>query len=148
GLRAGDTPAHERSAVLRRPPHILVTTPESFFLLLTSPKFREKLASVRPVVVDELHEFAGNKRTGHLDNTIGIPAGLRHGRLAWGGGGGGGGDGRQWGQLNAEPVRNPGRISRRVRGGERRRADAARDPDRARRRSGPRDGSSDRGAGT
>ena len=47
GLRTGDTPAHERSAMLRRPPHILVTTPESFFLLLTSPKFREKLASVR-----------------------------------------------------------------------------------------------------
>ena len=66
GLRTGDTPAHERSAMLRRPPHILVTTPESFFLLLTSPKFREKLASVRHVVVDELHALAGNKRAGPI----------------------------------------------------------------------------------
>jgi ATP-dependent Lhr-like helicase len=70
GLRTGDTPAHERSAMLRRPPHILVTTPESFFLLLTSPKFREKLASVRYVVVDELHALAGNKRGAHLAITL------------------------------------------------------------------------------
>src|SRR5581483_9741267 len=70
GLRTGDTPAHERSAMLRRPPHILVTTPESLFLLLTSPKFRDKLASVRYVIVDELHALAGNKRGAHLAVTL------------------------------------------------------------------------------
>src|SRR5215471_13503090 len=70
GLRTGDTPAHERSAMLRRPPHILVTTPESFFLLLTSPKFRDKLASVRHVVVDEVHALAGNKRGAQLAITL------------------------------------------------------------------------------
>ena len=70
GLRTGDTPAHERSAMLRRPPHILVTTPESFFLLLTSPKFREKLTSVRYVIVDELHALAGDKRGAHLAVTL------------------------------------------------------------------------------
>jgi ATP-dependent Lhr-like helicase len=70
GLRTGDTPAHERSAMLRRPPHILVTTPESFFLLLTSPRFRAKLASVRYLIVDELHALAGNKRGAHLAVTL------------------------------------------------------------------------------
>ncbi|MDB5107264.1 MAG: dependent helicase, Lhr family, partial [Candidatus Binatus sp.] len=70
GLRTGDTSATERSAMLRRPPHILVTTPESLFILLTSPKFREKLARVRHVIVDELHALAGNKRGAHLALTL------------------------------------------------------------------------------
>ena len=70
GLRTGDTSASERAAMLRRPPHILVTTPESLFILLTSPKFREKLASVRHVIVDELHALAGNKRGAHLALTL------------------------------------------------------------------------------
>lgn len=70
GLRTGDTPAGERSAMLRRPPHILVTTPESLFILLTSPRFREKLKSVRYVIVDELHALAGNKRGAHLAVTL------------------------------------------------------------------------------
>ena len=70
GLRTGDTSASERAAMLRRPPHILVTTPESLFILLTSPKFREKLASVRHVIVDELHALAGNKRGAHLAVTL------------------------------------------------------------------------------
>jgi len=70
GLRTGDTPAGERSQMLRRPPHILVTTPESLFILLTSPKFREKLAAVRHVIVDELHAIAGNKRGAHLALTL------------------------------------------------------------------------------
>ena len=65
-LRHGDTPAHERSAMLRRAPHILVTTPESLFIALTSPRFRDKLASVRYVIVDELHAIASNKRGAHL----------------------------------------------------------------------------------
>jgi ATP-dependent helicase Lhr and Lhr-like helicase len=70
GLRTGDTPAHERGAMLRHPPHILVTTPESLFILLTSPRFREKLAAVRHVIVDELHALAGNKRGAHLAITL------------------------------------------------------------------------------
>jgi ATP-dependent Lhr-like helicase len=70
GLRTGDTSASERSAMLKRPPHILVTTPESLFILLTSPKFREKLAAVRHVIVDELHALAGNKRGAHLAITL------------------------------------------------------------------------------
>ncbi len=70
GLRTGDTSATERTAMLRRPPHILVTTPESLFILLTSPKFREKLAGVRHVIVDELHALAGNKRGAHLALTL------------------------------------------------------------------------------
>jgi ATP-dependent Lhr-like helicase len=70
GLRTGDTSASERTAMLKRPPHILVTTPESLFILLTSPKFREKLAAVRHVIVDELHALAGNKRGAHLAITL------------------------------------------------------------------------------
>jgi ATP-dependent helicase Lhr and Lhr-like helicase len=70
GLRTGDTSAGERGAMLRRPPHILVTTPESLFILLTSPRFREKLRAVRYVVVDELHALAGNKRGAHLVVTL------------------------------------------------------------------------------
>ncbi len=66
GLRTGDTPASERGAMLRRPPHILVTTPESLFILLTSSRFRQKLEAVRWVIVDELHAMAGNKRGAHL----------------------------------------------------------------------------------
>ena len=56
--------------MLRRPPHILVTTPESLFILLTSARFRDKLKSVRHVIVDELHAIAGNKRGAHLMLTL------------------------------------------------------------------------------
>ena len=70
GLRTGDTPAGERAAMLRRPPQILVTTPESLFILLTSPRFRQKLRAVRYVIVDELHAIAGNKRGAHLMLTL------------------------------------------------------------------------------
>jgi ATP-dependent helicase Lhr and Lhr-like helicase len=70
GLRTGDTPANERAAMLRRPPHILVTTPESLFILLTSARFREKLRAVRYVIVDELHAVAGDKRGAHLAVTL------------------------------------------------------------------------------
>jgi ATP-dependent helicase Lhr and Lhr-like helicase len=88
GLRHGDTPVHERSAMLRRAPHILVTTPESLFILLTSPRFREKLASVRYVIVDELHAIASNKRGAHLmitlerlDRLVGARSGSRPVRI-------------------------------------------------------------------
>jgi len=70
GLRTGDTPSSDRAAMLRRPPHLLVTTPESLFILLTSPRFRQKLTAVRYVVVDELHALAGNKRGAHLMITL------------------------------------------------------------------------------
>jgi ATP-dependent Lhr-like helicase len=70
GLRTGDTTVGERARMLRRPPHILVTTPESLFILLTSSRFRERLRSVRYVIVDELHALAGNKRGAHLSITL------------------------------------------------------------------------------
>ncbi|HEY2524242.1 MAG TPA: DEAD/DEAH box helicase, partial [Candidatus Binataceae bacterium] len=70
GLRTGDTPANERSAMLRRPPHILVTTPESLFILQTSARFRQSLSAVRYVIVDELHALAPNKRGAHLMLTL------------------------------------------------------------------------------
>jgi ATP-dependent Lhr-like helicase len=69
-LRTGDTTVKERGAMLRRPPHILVTTPESLYILITSPRFREKLRAVRYVIVDELHAVAGNKRGAHLALTL------------------------------------------------------------------------------
>src|SRR5690242_14196314 len=70
GLRTGDTSANQRSAMLRRPPHILVTTPESLFILLTSARFRQSLSAVRYVIVDELHALAPNKRGAHLMLTL------------------------------------------------------------------------------
>ncbi|NPA74845.1 MAG: ATP-dependent helicase [Euryarchaeota archaeon] len=61
-VRSGDTSTSERQKMLRRPPHILITTPESLALMLTAPKFREKFKTVRYVIVDEIHELANNKR--------------------------------------------------------------------------------------
>src|SRR5881296_2998832 len=65
-VRTGDTPAAERQAMLKRPPHILVTTPESLYLILTSERAREMLRSVRTVIVDEIHAVARDKRGSHL----------------------------------------------------------------------------------
>ena len=65
-VRTGDTLAAERQAQLRRPPHILVTTPESLYLLLTAGRSRRLLAAVECVIVDEIHALAGNKRGAHL----------------------------------------------------------------------------------
>ena len=65
-VRTGDTPASERQAMTRRPPHILVTTPESFYLLLTAEKSRKMLRSVDTVIVDEIHAVARDKRGSHL----------------------------------------------------------------------------------
>ena len=65
-VRTGDTPAHERRAVGRRPPHVLVTTPESLFILLTAESSRTWLSQVRTVIVDEIHAVAGDKRGAHL----------------------------------------------------------------------------------
>src|SRR5438309_2500256 len=65
-VRTGDTLAHERRAMLARPPHILVTTPESLYILLTAAKSREILKSVETVIVDEIHAVADDKRGSHL----------------------------------------------------------------------------------
>jgi ATP-dependent Lhr-like helicase len=65
-VRTGDTLMHERQAMLRRPPHILVTTPESLYILLTAGKSREMLRSVETVIVDEIHAVADDKRGSHL----------------------------------------------------------------------------------
>ncbi len=69
-LRSGDTPAAARAAMLRRPPHFLVTTPESLYLLVTSARSRELLRGVRTLIVDEIHAVARDKRGSHLALTL------------------------------------------------------------------------------
>src|SRR5207302_4311250 len=64
-VRTGDTPQKERAAMLRNPPDILITTPESLYLLLTS-RARENLKGVRTLILDEVHAVAGTKRGAHL----------------------------------------------------------------------------------
>jgi ATP-dependent Lhr-like helicase len=66
GVRTGDTLPKERAAMLRNPPHILVTTPESLHILLTAGKSRENLRRVQTVIVDEIHAIADDKRGAHL----------------------------------------------------------------------------------
>src|SRR5262249_4604586 len=65
-VRTGDTPASERQAILRRPPHILVTTPESLYLMLTTARGRAMLALARTLIVDEIHALARDKRGSHM----------------------------------------------------------------------------------
>jgi ATP-dependent Lhr-like helicase len=65
-IRTGDTPASERAKMLRKPPHILLTTPESLAILLNSPKFVEHLKGAKWCIVDEIHALANNKRGVHL----------------------------------------------------------------------------------
>ncbi|MDA8671671.1 DEAD/DEAH box helicase [Gammaproteobacteria bacterium] len=65
-VRTGDTPPIERARMAKKPPHILVTTPESFYLLLTSASGRAMLSTVRSLVVDEIHALLGDKRGSHL----------------------------------------------------------------------------------
>ncbi|MDY3048626.1 MAG: crosslink repair DNA glycosylase YcaQ family protein [Rothia sp. (in: high G+C Gram-positive bacteria)] len=65
GVRSGDTPPQERRQLLAKPPHILITTPESLFLMLTS-KARSTLTQVKTVIIDEVHVLAGSKRGAHL----------------------------------------------------------------------------------
>jgi ATP-dependent Lhr-like helicase len=69
-LRTGDTPQTERQRMTRHRPHILVTTPESLFILLTAAKPREMLGSVRTLIVDEIHAIADDKRGAHLALTL------------------------------------------------------------------------------
>src|SRR5690349_1818282 len=69
-VRSGDTPQNERQAMLRRPPHILVTTPESLYLLLTAKRSREMLRTARVVIVDEIHAVLQSRRGAHLALTL------------------------------------------------------------------------------
>jgi ATP-dependent Lhr-like helicase len=65
-VRTGDTPMSERQQMLRKPPHILITTPESLYLLLTATRSRKILETVHTVIIDEIHAVAPNKRGAHL----------------------------------------------------------------------------------
>jgi len=65
-VRTGDTTRKQRAAMARRPPHILITTPESLFIILSTAKFREAFRGVRYVIVDEIHAISDNKRGVHL----------------------------------------------------------------------------------
>src|SRR6266536_2543123 len=69
-LRTGDTPSGARAAMVKRPPHLLVTTPESLYLLVTAAKSRERLRRVSTVIVDEIHAVARDKRGAHLMLTL------------------------------------------------------------------------------
>ena len=69
GMRTGDTPADERRTLVRHPPDVLITTPESLFLMLTS-QAREALAGVRWVIIDEIHAMAATKRGAHLSLSL------------------------------------------------------------------------------
>ena len=69
-VRTGDTSQSERQAMVKRPPHILITTPESLYILLTSESGRKSLRNVRTLILDELHAVAGNKRGSHLSLSV------------------------------------------------------------------------------
>ncbi|WP_028980480.1 DEAD/DEAH box helicase [Sporocytophaga myxococcoides] len=70
GVRTGDTTTVERSSMIRKPPHIIVTTPESLYLLLTSVNGRKILSTVKSVIVDEIHSIVGSKRGSHLSLSL------------------------------------------------------------------------------
>ncbi len=69
-VRTGDTPQSERAKAAKTPPHILVTTPESIYILLTSKSGRTLLSTVRTVIIDEIHAVAGSKRGSHLSLSL------------------------------------------------------------------------------
>jgi len=69
-VRTGDTPQSERAKAIRTPPHILVTTPESIYILLTSESGRKMLQTVETVIIDEIHAVAGSKRGSHLSLSL------------------------------------------------------------------------------
>jgi len=80
-VRTGDTPPGERERMRRRPPHIVVTTPESLYILLGSESGRAMLATTRTVIVDEIHALAANKRGTHLALSLERLSALCGGRL-------------------------------------------------------------------
>ncbi|MBI4394106.1 MAG: ATP-dependent helicase [Euryarchaeota archaeon] len=69
-VRTGDTPSSERQRQSKRPPHILITTPETAGILLAAPKFREALRTVRWIIIDEIHSLAEGKRGSHLSLSL------------------------------------------------------------------------------
>ncbi|NJE62406.1 DEAD/DEAH box helicase [Thermococcus sp. 21S7] len=66
GIRTSDTSSYEKSKMVKKPPHILITTPESLAIALNAPKFRERLKTVKYLIIDEVHSLAENKRGTHL----------------------------------------------------------------------------------
>jgi ATP-dependent helicase Lhr and Lhr-like helicase len=87
-VRTGDTPMHERQQMVKRPPHILVTTPESLFILLTAGKSRELLKTTKTLILDEIHAVVDDKRGAHLalsvvrlDDLVGKAGGKRPQRI-------------------------------------------------------------------
>ncbi|ASJ03438.1 ATP-dependent helicase [Thermococcus profundus] len=70
GIRTSDTSSYEKSKMVKKPPHILITTPESLAIALNAPKFGERLKTVRYVIIDEVHALAENKRGSHLALSI------------------------------------------------------------------------------
>src|SRR6202158_3812278 len=80
-VRTGDTPPSERQRMGRSPPHIVVTTPESLYILLGSDSGRKMLTTTRTVIVDEIHALAPNKRGAHLSLSLERLAALSEGRL-------------------------------------------------------------------
>jgi len=81
GLRTGDSTSSERARLIRKPPHLLVTTPESLYLLLTSDKGRQMLRSVKTVIVDEIHAIVRDKRGSHLSLSLERLAALTDGPI-------------------------------------------------------------------
>jgi ATP-dependent helicase Lhr and Lhr-like helicase len=69
-VRTGDTPVADRTYMLKNPPHILVTTPESLYLLLTSVNGRKMLSTVKTLIIDEIHALVGDKRGSHLSLSV------------------------------------------------------------------------------
>ncbi len=69
-VRTGDTPSNERQKMLKKPPHILVTTPETLGIVLNAPKFKEKLKDISYVIVDEIHSLCESKRGAHLSLSL------------------------------------------------------------------------------
>ncbi len=80
-VRTSDTNPTEKQRMLRQPPHILITTPESLAIALAAPKFRERLATARWLVIDEIHELASSKRGSHLSLAVERLDNLTGGRL-------------------------------------------------------------------
>jgi len=72
GVRTGDTTSYEKQKMLKNPPHILITTPESLSIMLNSPKFKQSLGDVQWLIVDEIHSLAENKRGVHFSLTMEI----------------------------------------------------------------------------
>ena len=80
-VRSGDTPARERAVQIKRPPHILITTPESLYILLTAEKSRALLRNASTVILDEIHAVAADKRGAHLALSVERLDALAGGRL-------------------------------------------------------------------